>query len=318
MAVKSFPKTKKRNAWAFLQKQWLISPETTGWMGGVHAPVRVLQAYMMLAAKMTTYYPLARGIHYAALLREPTSRFLSEFYETYDGWEARFNTPPHLDARAACSTRLPTVSLHKRALHGIDNVSKKLYDQLFPFWIRCSANAAANRQTRALAYNSYQASNAAKHGINTGVGVAYSNTSTLAQRLCSSLPNGLYDTGCSLQLARRALYQLSFVGLNEQRCATEKLFEAQFSGLRFDAGRHRAAILKTASRGLPTQKGEGGAKLGQGAHKVAKLAFDGLSADEQRRVRFLNRDDLMLYAEAKRLFNDRLQAYGIPRDVKCS
>ena len=58
-----------------MQRQWLVSPETTGWVGGVHAPVRVVQMYLMLASKLTTRLPLAANLHYVTLLREPTRRF---------------------------------------------------------------------------------------------------------------------------------------------------------------------------------------------------------------------------------------------------
>lgn len=60
------------------------------------------------------------------------------------------------------------------------------------------------------------------------------------------------------------------------------------------------------------------AELGKDAHKVARLEFARLSPYEQRRVRWLNRDDLMLYAEGARLFYERLKAYGIPRNVTCN
>ena len=136
-AARALP-AQRRARWSFLQRQWLLSPETTGWLGGVHAPVRTLrkaytgllnrrtycnicmpsyvrkaplsfyhkqflpwprcyslvcrfpwdaELYVMLAAKFTTRRPLAEGLHYVTLLRDPISRFLSEFYETYDGWE---------------------------------------------------------------------------------------------------------------------------------------------------------------------------------------------------------------------------------------
>ena len=97
---------RQRRQWLFLQKQWLISPVTTGWLGGVHAPVRVLQTYLMLASRLAESQALASGIRYVTLLREPTRRFLSEFYETYDGWEAHHGTPPRLMRGSECSMRL--------------------------------------------------------------------------------------------------------------------------------------------------------------------------------------------------------------------
>ena len=121
-------------------------------VGGVHAPVRVVQMYLMLASKLTTRFPLAANLHYVTLLREPTRRFISEFYETNAGWEVRFGTPPQLSSYEACSARLPH-ELRRRAIGGIDNASKAAYDELFPHWIRCPTNMGANRQTRALSFN---------------------------------------------------------------------------------------------------------------------------------------------------------------------
>mgnify|MGYP004359687981 CR=1 FL=1 len=42
-----------------------------------------------------------------------------------------------------------------------------------------------------------------------------------------------------------------------------------------------------------------------------------VSAASRRRVRRLNREDRLLYAEASLLFRRRLQAYGIAPDVRC-
>jgi len=39
----------------------------------------------MVAAKVAGKLTLAYGLHYVTMLREPLSRFLSEFYETYNG-----------------------------------------------------------------------------------------------------------------------------------------------------------------------------------------------------------------------------------------
>ena len=289
---------RRRESWAFLQRQWLISPETTGWIGGVHAPVRVLQMYLMLSAKFMPLHPLARGLHYVALLREPIKRLLSEFYETYDGWEATFDTPPKLARSAACSARLPR-PLRRIARRGIDNSSKAEYDTLFPHWIRCPSNMAASRQTRALAFNSLAKGN--------GTG------GQLAAEACGALRKGVADARCSFELARRALYQFSFIGLNSERCAAERLFEAQF-GLRFGASTPSAP----ASSAAPAASSLGSStEVGKGAHRVAKLTMDELVPEDRRIVREISRDDTMLYREAERLFRVRLDAYGIPHDVRC-
>ena len=74
---------------------------------------------------------------------------------------------------------------------------------------------------------------------------------------------------------------------------TFRATEAQF-GLRFN---------RTIS--------DGGANRGKGAHKVARLDYAGLDAPTRQRVRWLNREDLLLVAEAKLLFRRRLATYGI-------
>jgi len=144
-AVRQLPRGINPRAWQFLQRQWLVSPETTGWLGGVHAPLRVLQLYVMLSAKMASRRSLASGLYYVTVLREPTRRFLSEFYETFDGWEAKYNTPPRVIW--PCSNSLPS-ELKAIARAGIDNSTKEEYDRLFPYWIGCSRNMAANRQVQ--------------------------------------------------------------------------------------------------------------------------------------------------------------------------
>ena len=205
--------------------------------------------------------------------------------------QVRFGTPPKLRASEACSARLP-LPLRARALGGIDNYSKAEYDELLPYWLRCPSNMASNRQTRALSFNHLGQNN---------------NTGGLRSNVCRTLPGGRYTSRCDLQIARRALYQFSFLGLNEERCATERLFEAQF-GLRF--GAHLGAAATSAGRRAAHEHGKD-------AHKVARLRYEELSAVEQRRVRWLNRDDLLLYAEARRVFHERLKAYGIPPEAEC-
>ena len=143
-----------RRQWAFLQSQWLVSPETSGWLGGVHAPVRVMQTFMMLSARLTSNAQLSHGLHYVTLLRQPIRRFLSEFYETYDGWEASFGTPPRVNKSHSCSSRLPPWLRERAEGGGIDVTTKEKYDELFPYWLDCPMNMAASRQTRTLSYAS--------------------------------------------------------------------------------------------------------------------------------------------------------------------
>ena len=104
--------------------------------------------------------------------------------------------------------------------------------------------------------------------------------------------------------ARHTLLQFSFFGLLEERCLTEKLFEAQF-GLRFN---------RSAAKGAARV----GTHDGKGAHRVTKLAFGDLTPAQQQRVRWLNRNDLWLYGQAVRIFYERLRLYGISPDATCA
>ena len=218
--------------------------------------------------------------------------------------QVTFGTPPRLSIPRACSSRLP-IHLQHIARGGIDNTTKAQYDALFPYWLRCDKNMASNRQVRALAHNS----------------LAANNSGALRAAMCSRLHGRATSPQCTLEVARRALYQFSFFGINSCRCATERLFEAQF-GLRFGAAPTHRVVGKSRS----DSSGSGEIKIpsafsadyGRDAHKVAKITFNSLSSAERRLVRWLNGDDLLLYAEAKRLFHDRLRAYGIPRSARCS
>ena len=135
----------------------------------------------------------------------------------------------------------------------------------------------------------------------TGFTVDVNASRRMRERLCApSLPRGDPEGLCDGRIARVTLLQFSFFGLLEERCLTEKLFEAQF-GLRFGKRTGLAA----------------GAHQGKGAHAVAKLRFESLSGEQQLRVRWLNRNDLLLYAEAKLIFRERLRMFGIADDVRC-
>lgn len=149
--------------------QWLVSPLTTGWHGGVHAPVREVQGALqgaLLSAQLLGQGLGGTKLLWATMLREPRSRFLSEFYESYNGWEVVFGTPPH--RATPCSAELPeshsellrsarALSLRQDAVRhdvNIDRLGVAKYNQLFPWWLNCTNNMAANRQTRALSYSS--------------------------------------------------------------------------------------------------------------------------------------------------------------------
>ena len=116
-----------------------------------------------------------------------------------------------------------------------------------------------------------------------------------------ALPAGDPEGLCQGRIARHTLLQFSFFGLLEERCLTEKLFEAQF-GLRFHD-----------DKGARVRADEG-----KGAHRVAKLRYASLTAPQQARVAALNRNDLLVYEEARQVFFARLSAFGIPLDACAS
>eukprot|EP00308_Calcidiscus_leptoporus_P001424 CAMPEP_0119378666 /NCGR_PEP_ID=MMETSP1334-20130426/49299_1 /TAXON_ID=127549 /ORGANISM="Calcidiscus leptoporus, Strain RCC1130" /LENGTH=310 /DNA_ID=CAMNT_0007397949 /DNA_START=78 /DNA_END=1010 /DNA_ORIENTATION=- len=275
-----------REHFQFLQKQWLVSPDTTGWHGGVHSPVRVVQKYMMAAARLTSKRSLARDNHYVTILREPVTRFLSEFYESFDGWEAAYgmNTMPVAEGR--CSALLPPEL--RNISTNIDETSKNEYDRLFDSWVHCPFNQAADRQTRSLSFNPESPSLWKQRN---------SSRRDFLEDLCAALPPRDPAGECAHLVARHTLVQLSYFAINEERCASEKLFEAQF-GLRFSAKQSTHE--------------------GKDAHKVPGLRMDALTRAQQQRVRWLNRYDLLLYAEARAIFQKRLRSYGIPNDVNCT
>ena len=82
-----------------LAAQWLISPLSTGWWGAVHPPFSMLQSAVDAAlkklGKKRNVDSIRRGMIYVTFLRRPFERMVSEFYESVDGWEFGFKTPPH-------------------------------------------------------------------------------------------------------------------------------------------------------------------------------------------------------------------------------
>ena len=106
-----------------LAAQWLISPLSTGWWGAVHPPFSMLQSAVDAAlkklGKKRNVDSIRRGMIYVTFLRRPFERMVSEFYESVDGWEFGFKTPPH--PKVPCSEFLArqnaTRTLALPALH---------------------------------------------------------------------------------------------------------------------------------------------------------------------------------------------------------
>ena len=308
-----------------LGENWLWTASTTRWLGGLidsskwtgglsHTPLSLTQddikarqyAEQQHANSRTTPDPTARVL-FAALLREPRQRFISEFYETLDGWfgEAGHNTPQEgrllwrenlamyrqpgeqRTAGKTCAEQVYsalgddaptnfTADLH--AEYNIDKMPVAEFDKLFAPWLNCTRNMAADRQTRVFAYGQDAA----------------------AARLCTpSLP----EAECDLRVATDVLtHTVSYVGLNEERDSSERLLRAQF-GLTLNES--------TAAGGGHASKGIEG---GQGEHAAdtsAYITYEALAPELQAKIDALNSNDLKLYEYARKLFAERLQAFGI-------
>jgi len=278
--------------------QWLISPVTTGWLNGVHTPLRFLEAGVAQHDPQRA----PPNVHFVTMLREPLARTISEFYETYDGWEHVFHTPyrparapgtaPSIKPLTRCSESLPAGSVTN-----IDGTSKAVYDAYFPRWLRCQANMAVGRQTRVLGLPL----NADSPQVEAICGGAEAVSQAIGSEPfgSSGVSGGEAAEGeCAYRLAAWTLeHSVSFFGLSEERCLSERLFTAMF-GLRF-----------TDHLGLgaaPTQ--------GKGAHRVEKLRFVQLNSTDQLLLRERNRHDLRLYSLARNIFEARLKAFGVSRE----
>ena len=122
--------------------QWLVTPVTSGWRGGVHAPLVFFKKNIPIQTEGQVYV--------ATMLRDPIPRTISEFYESFDGWEFGFDTPYQeprivpgacvrsLTATQWCSrvVRAPETFLRRCSLAmnlstapNIDRMRKSLYDR---------------------------------------------------------------------------------------------------------------------------------------------------------------------------------------------
>eukprot|EP00928_Gymnodinium_smaydae_P047267 TRINITY_DN31534_c0_g1_i1.p1 TRINITY_DN31534_c0_g1~~TRINITY_DN31534_c0_g1_i1.p1 ORF type:complete len:382 (-),score=28.99 TRINITY_DN31534_c0_g1_i1:324-1469(-) len=237
--------------------QWLVSPLTVGWLGGVHPLLSYLEAD--IRQRLRSAEPcadLAFGVHFIAIVRDPISRFFAEFYENYDGWEythngRRFPKP--------CSAQLPD-PLHFYQAAGA-------LAETFPSWLRCESNMAADRQTRILS--------------------AEPSSPELVPMYCSG---GISREECKLNIAKHTLRELSFFGLADARCETELLFYAKF-GLKFKgenrektrhrSGRLRFADLKTEEQKLVLQRNSNDIRLYDYAKKLFYRRLEAYGVDSR-------------------------------------
>ena len=179
------------------QKIWLFSRHHLGWPCGLHADWTELHECVSRYMNKREGKKAKRNLLYVTILREPVSRFLSEFrfvWNMGDQWSASKN---RCNRRSPSKKELPPCFTR-------ENLTGITLDE----FIRCPSNLAINRQTRMLAdltlVNCY-------------------NTSGL-----SSDERGKI----MLQSAMRNLEEMAFFALVEYQRESQYLFEKTF-GLRF-------------------------------------------------------------------------------------
>ncbi|XP_030638479.1 heparan-sulfate 6-O-sulfotransferase 3-B [Chanos chanos] len=182
-------------------ESWLFSRFSTGWSCGLHADWTELTNCVpaMMNKKERKDAPAnRRNFYYITLLRDPVSRYLSEWKHVQRG--ATWKTALHM-----CDGRPPTPDELPACYSSEDWTGVSLAE-----FMACPSNLANNRQTRMLADLSL-------------VG-CYNLSSMSAQRRDEVL----------LASAMRNLRHMAFFGLTEFQRKTQYLFERTF-GLRFVA-----------------------------------------------------------------------------------
>lgn len=184
---------------------WLFSRYSVGWKCGLHADWTEL--HECVDAKMDELENLSRDRRYlyVTMLREPVSRYVSEWQHVARGahWSA---------ATLRCGGRQPTVDELPFCYSGERWTGVSLLD-----FVSCEHNLAHNRQTRML-----------------------SNLTLVSCYDRSSGPVEVARDAIMLESAKANLMSLAFFGLAEYPNETQRLFEATF-GLHFKVDLHTQA-----------------------------------------------------------------------------
>ncbi|KAK1163070.1 heparan-sulfate 6-O-sulfotransferase 2-like [Acipenser oxyrinchus oxyrinchus] len=177
------------------KETWLFSRFSTGWSCGLHADwtelTNCVPGLMDITAEPTPQKP-RRNYYYITILRDPVSRYLSEWRHVQRGatWKASLHV---CDGRAPTPSELPT------CYSGDDWSGCTLAD-----FMDCPYNLASNRQARMLADLSL---------------VGCYNLSVMGEEQRSR---------ALLESAKRNLKEMAFFGLTEFQRKTQYLFERTF------------------------------------------------------------------------------------------
>ncbi|KAK2880278.1 heparan-sulfate 6-O-sulfotransferase 3-B [Channa argus] len=197
-------------------ESWLFSRFSTGWSCGLHADWTELTScvpVVMNKKKSTSKSENKRNFYYITMLRDPVSRYLSEWKHVQRG--ATWKTALHM-----CDGRPPTQDELPACYSGEDWTGVPLVD-----FMNCPSNLANNRQVRMLADLSL---------------VGCYNMSSM-----SELERGHQ----LLASAKTNLRNMAFFGLTEFQRKTQYLFERTF-GLRFIRAFTQINSTRAASVGI--------------------------------------------------------------------
>uniref|UniRef100_A0A672HZH0 Heparan-sulfate 6-O-sulfotransferase n=1 Tax=Salarias fasciatus TaxID=181472 RepID=A0A672HZH0_SALFA len=195
---------------------WLFSRFSTGWSCGLHADWTELTSCVpgvMSKRDRKTPAKSRRNFYYITMLRDPVSRYLSEWKHVQRG--ATWKTALHM-----CDGRPPTQDELPACYSGEDWTGVPLAD-----FMNCPSNLANNRQVRMLADLSL---------------VGCYNMSSM-----SELERGRV----LLASAKANLRNMAFYGLTEFQRKTQYLFERTF-GLRFIRAFTQINSTRAASVGI--------------------------------------------------------------------
>ncbi|KAM9820469.1 heparan-sulfate 6-O-sulfotransferase 3-B-like [Neosynchiropus ocellatus] len=197
-------------------ESWLFSRFSTGWSCGLHADWTELTScvpVVMNKRDKKNSQRSKRNFYYITMLRDPVSRYLSEWKHVQRG--ATWKTALHM-----CDGRLPTQDELPACYSGEDWTGVPLAD-----FMNCPSNLANNRQVRMLADLSL---------------VGCYNMSSM-----SELERGRV----LLASAKANLRNMAFYGLTEFQRKTQYLFERTF-GLRFIRAFTQINSTRAASIGI--------------------------------------------------------------------
>ncbi|XP_056287622.1 heparan-sulfate 6-O-sulfotransferase 3-B-like [Pseudoliparis swirei] len=197
-------------------ESWLFSRFSTGWSCGLHADWTELTScvpVVMNKRDKKSAQKNRRSFYYITMLRDPVSRFLSEWKHVQRG--ATWKTALHM-----CDGRPPTQDELPACYSGEDWTGVPLAD-----FMGCPSNLANNRQVRMLADLSL-------------VGCYNASAAGEPER-----------GGALLASAKANLRNMAFYGLTEFQRKTQYLFERTF-GLRFIRAFTQISSTRAASVGI--------------------------------------------------------------------